>query len=176
VIQGQTLKVIDIDKGECEHTFDDGPKHIRSVYMFPDDTKIITLSYDNKINIYSLKTGAWVGELTRRNKEYVHQPICISGNGNKVLAFSYDRRNEGFVWDLFPMDETLSPTLQQALLAHYALIDKEEAWYLITSSPYYNSLFQECPPALQSLIRPENAVVTWSDKILRPISSWFKGI
>ena len=85
----KTIRVWNVDTGECILTLKGHTDGVRSVVFNHDGTKIVSGSYDNTIRVWNVDTGECILTLKGHGTKIVSQSVVFNHDGTKIVSGSY---------------------------------------------------------------------------------------
>merc|ERR1712167_563739 len=84
-----TIRVWNVDTGECILTLKGHTHYVRSVVFNHDGTKIVSGSYDKTIRVWNVDTGECI-LILKGHTDYVNS-VVFNHDGTKIVSGSWDK-------------------------------------------------------------------------------------
>src|SRR5262249_23130016 len=98
-IQGsfdKTVRIWDVQTGECQHTLEGHSNSVWSVAFSPDGSRVASGSFDNTVRVWDVQTGECQHTLEGHSNSV--RSVVFSPDGSRVASGSDDETVR--VWDI----------------------------------------------------------------------------
>jgi len=82
-----TIRIWDLDSGECLKILQGHTGKIRTVTLHPDGNRLISASEDNTFKIWDMDSGACLGSINMISKTWLVDDSLISPDGNFLISW-----------------------------------------------------------------------------------------